>query len=207
MLVASAAERNKDPILDVLKQHVDQSPGKKILEIASGTGQHALHIAQHYPNAIIQPSERNPRSLHSIVAYVDKYRLPNIRVPLFIDITKPPDFWNLTSDFAPSDVDVVLNINMIHISSNDAVDGLFSAAGLILKRGTGLLITYGPYKVDGVCRPQSNVDFDASLREQNPEWGLRDIAELKEKALYHRMELIKIHEMPANNHMLIFRRM
>ncbi|KAK0405806.1 hypothetical protein QR680_018209 [Steinernema hermaphroditum] len=206
MLVASAAERNKNPILDVFKQYVDQTPGKKILEIASGTGQHALHIAQHFPNAIVQPSERNPRSIHSIVAYVDKYRLPNLRAPLFIDITKPPDFWNLTSDFTPSDVDVVLNINMIHISSNAAVDGIFSASSLILKRGTGLLITYGPYKVDGECRPQSNVDFDASLRAQDAEWGLRDIADLKAKAMHHRLELTNVHAMPANNHMLIFRR-
>ncbi|TKR81978.1 hypothetical protein L596_015767 [Steinernema carpocapsae] len=207
MLVAAAAERNKNPILDVFKQYVDQEPGKKILEIASGTGQHALHIAQNFPNAIVQPSERNPRSLHSIVAYIDKYRLPNLRVPLCIDVTKAPDFWCLTSDFTRSDVDVVLNINMIHISSDAAVDGIFSSSGLILKRGTGLLITYGPYKIDGVCRPQSNVDFDASLREQNPEWGLRDIADLKAKALHHRLELVDIHAMPANNHMLIFRRM
>jgi hypothetical protein len=98
----------------------------------------------------------------------------------------------------------MLNVNMIHISSNDAVDGLFRAAGGLLKPDTGRLITYGPYAIDGKISPQSNVTFDASLRAQDPQWGLRDIHDLKTKALHNGLQLLEIHEMPANNHTLIF---
>uniref|UniRef100_A0AC34R2W1 Methyltransferase-like 26 n=1 Tax=Panagrolaimus sp. JU765 TaxID=591449 RepID=A0AC34R2W1_9BILA len=171
MLVAASAERNKLPILEVLKLYIDANKKYKCLEIASGTGTHVSFFASQLPNVEFQPSEHNSRSLHSIVAYVDKYRFENVRVPLFIDVTKPPDFWALPADYSPNSVDLMLNINMIHISSNDAVDGLFRAAGGLLKIGTGLLITYGPYAFDGKIFPESNVQFDAGLREQNPEWG------------------------------------
>lgn len=100
-------------------------------------------------------------------------------MPLIIDATKPPDFWALPADYGPGQLDLVLNINMIHISSQNAVDGLFRAAGGLLKRGTGRLVTYGPYMFNGVISPQSNVDFDAGLRKENSDWGLRDVEALK----------------------------
>ncbi|VDO18563.1 unnamed protein product [Heligmosomoides polygyrus] len=152
----------------------------QLLELSSGTGQHVIKFAEKFPSVTFQPSEVDARSLHSIVAHIDHYRLPNVRVPLYIDVTKPVNHWALPADYGPLAVDVMLNINMIHISSQAAVEGLFkaSAANILLKRGTGLLITYGPYSIDGVISPQSNVDFDAGLRRQNPEWGLRDVQEL-----------------------------
>ncbi|KHJ78167.1 hypothetical protein OESDEN_22213 [Oesophagostomum dentatum] len=150
----------------------------KLLEISSGTGQHIIKFAEKFPGVTFQPSEIDARSLHSIVAYIDHHRLGNVRVPLFIDVTRPVSHWALPADYGPLAVDVMLNINMIHISSDAAIEGLFKAAGVLLKRGSGLLITYGPYAIDGVISPQSNIDFDAGLRSQNPEWGLRDVSQL-----------------------------
>ncbi|KAE9555551.1 hypothetical protein FO519_001222 [Halicephalobus sp. NKZ332] len=207
MLVASAAERNKIPILEVIKRYVDPKKNYKCLEIASGTGTHIAYFASKVPNVEFQPSEHNTRALHSIVAYVDKYRFPNIRVPLYIDVAKSPDFWALPKDYGPNSVDLMLNINMIHISSNAAVDGLFRAASGLLQLGTGILVTYGPYCFDGKISPDSNAQFDDGLRKQNPEWGLRDVRDLKEKAKLNNLILEKVHEMPANNHCLVFRRL
>ncbi|VDK46828.1 unnamed protein product [Cylicostephanus goldi] len=208
MLRAAAAERNAGPISDVLRRYLtdDMKHSLQLLEIASGTGQHVIKFAEKFPGVTFQPSEIDARSLHSIVAYIDHYRLGNVRVPLFIDVTKPVSHWALPGDYGPQAVDVILSSNMIHISSNAAVDGLFNAAGVLLKRGSGLLITYGPYAVDGVISPQSNIDFDAGLRSQNPEWGLRDISHLSRLASSCGLTLVARHDMPANNHMLVFSR-
>ncbi|VDO43676.1 unnamed protein product [Haemonchus placei] len=197
----------------------------QLLEISSGTGQHIVEFATKFPYVTFQPSEVDARSLHSIVAYIDHYRLANVRVPLYIDVSKPVSHWALPTDYGPSAVDVILNINMIHISSDAAVEGLFraskqffistssqqsrspfQASGTLLKRGSGLLITYGPYAIDGVITPQSNVAFHDSLRNENPEWGLRDIRDLNELAIRYGMRLVARHDMPANNHTLIFSR-
>ncbi|KAI6190733.1 hypothetical protein M3Y97_00150600 [Aphelenchoides bicaudatus] len=203
MLIASAVERNKQPILEVLKQYYSKDFDGKILEIASGTGGHVIHFAQHFNKATFQPSDIDPRNLHSIVAYVDHYRPENVRVPLFIDVSLSPDKWALPADFAPGSVDIILNSNMIHISSNAAVSGLFQAAGGLLKTG-GRLITYGPYGFDGKIQPQSNVDFDESLHQRNKEWGLRQVDDLVNQAKQNQLRLVGKHEMPANNHTLIF---
>ncbi|KAK6759797.1 hypothetical protein RB195_021394 [Necator americanus] len=204
MLRAAAAERNAIPIANVLSMYLLND--MKLLEISSGTGQHVMKFAEKFPGVTFQPSEVDARSLHSIVAYIDHYRLGNVRVPLFIDVTRPVSHWALPGDYGPHSVDVILNINMIHISCEAAVEGLFKAAGILLKRGTGLLITYGPYAVDGVISPQSNIDFDAGLRSQNPEWGLRDIRHLCSLASNCGLRMVARHNMPANNQMLIFSR-
>ncbi|KJH46925.1 hypothetical protein DICVIV_07005 [Dictyocaulus viviparus] len=178
----------------------------KVLEISSGTGQHVIKFAEMFPSITFQPSEIDARSLHSIVAYIDHYRLTNVRVPLFIDVSKPVNQWALPADYGPLSVDVILNINMIHISSQAAVEGLFKASNILLKRESGLLITYGPYAIDGVVWPESNIDFDNSLKKENPEWGLRDTRELNSLAVDSGLRLVATHDMPANNHILIFRR-
>ncbi|CAJ0572715.1 unnamed protein product, partial [Mesorhabditis spiculigera] len=204
MLRAAAAERNQGPIAEVLKQYLK---GKlKLLEIASGTGQHLAHFAEVFPEVDFQPSECEPRSIHSIVAYVDHLKLANFRVPLFVDVSKKPGQWALPDDYAPQKVDVLYSANMIHISSNAAVSGLFEAAGYLLKPDTGLLITYGPYAKDGKISPQSNIDFDASLKERNAEWGLRDVSYLKKVAADNGLQFEHMHDMPANNNILVFRK-
>ena len=128
-----------------------------------------------------------------------------MRVPLFIDVTRSVDRWALPQDYGPSEVDVILNINMIHISSNAAVDGLFKvsfislsaevlkSAGSLLKPD-GLLITYGPYAIHQSIFPKSNVDFDNSLRSQNEEWGLRDIDYLEKVGYYLGQLLVLVRE-------------
>lgn len=204
ILISPSAERNKQPILEVLQQYLNDST-RKVLEIASGSGQHMAHFAPHFPNIIWQPSEKDPRSIHSINAYLDKYQFSNVRVPIFLDISKPIEDCFMPEDFGFNQVDVLISINLIHISSNAAVDGLFETAGKLLRTG-GLLITYGAYSVDGKITPQSNVDFDQMLRRSNPEWGLRDTDFLKQKALSNGLTLKKMHDMPANNKTLIFQK-
>uniref|UniRef100_A0A1I7V3I0 DUF938 domain-containing protein n=1 Tax=Caenorhabditis tropicalis TaxID=1561998 RepID=A0A1I7V3I0_9PELO len=173
MLRAPAAESNKDVILEVLKRFA--TAGKKVFEIASGTGQHVTHFARALPDVTFQPSEVDGRSLHSIVSYLDQSQLQNIRIPLFIDVAKSFDQWALPADFGPHMVDIILNINMLHICSNAAVKGLFESANQLLNETSGILMTYGPYCENGHISPQSNITFHASLRNQNPEYGLKDI--------------------------------
>ncbi|CAI2355799.1 unnamed protein product [Caenorhabditis sp. 36 PRJEB53466] len=187
MLRAPAAESNKDVILEVLRRFA--TPGKKVFEVASGTGQHVVYFAQAIPEAIFQPTEVDGRSLHSIVAHVDQYRLDNVRIPLYIDVAKKFDQWALPADFGPNMVDIVLNINMLHICSTAAVEGLFESADQLLHETSGVLITYGRYSEDGFISPQSNVAFHAMLRNQDAEHGLKDIKYLERLAIRHKLRL------------------
>ncbi|VDK72139.1 unnamed protein product [Onchocerca ochengi] len=205
MLCAPAAERNKQPILDILKQYIDSEP-RTLLEIASGSGQHICHFAPHFPNVLFQPSDIDDRYVKSINLYIEHFKLCNVKRALKIDIRKDISSWNLPSEFQPAHIDYLLSINMIHISSNAAVNALFEKAGSLLSSKDGLLITYGPYAVNGEITPQSNIDFDRSLRSTDPEWGLRDIILLEKKAAANGLYIRKIHEMPANNKMIIFGR-
>uniref|UniRef100_A0AC35UIG9 Serine/threonine-protein phosphatase n=2 Tax=Rhabditophanes sp. KR3021 TaxID=114890 RepID=A0AC35UIG9_9BILA len=178
----------------------------KVLEIASGTGQHIIEFAKQFPNSDFLPSEINPRSLHSIVCYIDATKPNNVRVPFCIHVEKPPNEWAMPRDYGPNDVDIIININMIHISSSEAVQGLFRAGNAFLKRKSGKLITYGPYAQNGIIVPQSNIDFNNHLQAQDPDWGLRDVADILKIAESFDLQLLKIHNMPANNMMLVFER-
>ncbi|CEF70116.1 UPF0585 protein CG18661 [Strongyloides ratti] len=213
MLQNAAASRNCKPIIEVLSNYISPNDNFKILEIASGTGQHVLSFAKSFPNSTFQPSEISHRHLHSIVAYLDMLRNAhsmiskkeiNIRVPLYIDVTKSPTKWAMPQDYGPNDVDIMISINLLHICSQDAVIGLFRAAGAFLKHKTGKLFTYGPYAIDGIITPQSNIEFNLNLKEKNPEWGLRDIRDLNDIAQKYGLKLINTHSMPANNYILVF---
>uniref|UniRef100_A0A0K0ERM9 Methyltransferase domain-containing protein n=1 Tax=Strongyloides stercoralis TaxID=6248 RepID=A0A0K0ERM9_STRER len=213
MLQNAAASRNCKPIVDILKNYISSEDSFKVLEIASGTGQHILSFAKNFPNSTFQPSEISHRHLHSIVAYLDMLRNAhsmiskkeiNIRVPLYIDVTKSPTKWAMPKDYGPNNIDIMISINLLHICSQDAVIGLFRAAGAFLKQNTGKLFTYGPYSIDGIITPQSNIEFNLNLKEKNPEWGLRDIRDLNEIAQKFGLKLINTHSMPANNYILVF---
>ncbi|XP_060944346.1 methyltransferase-like 26 [Limanda limanda] len=202
MLSAAAAERNKEPIVAVLRESAGTGRALQALEVSSGTGQHVTHFAQALRNITWQPSEYDPQSIDSIDAYRAHYQLSNVKPAIHLDASQPHQSWG---GIQPESLDLVVNINMIHISPMACTEGLFKGVGEVLKP-QGLLFTYGPYAVNGEITPQSNVDFDSSLRQRNPKWGLRDISVLSSLAQQSGLFLEKIVDMPANNKCLLFRK-
>jgi hypothetical protein len=194
-LHAPSVPRNRDPILDVLREIL---PAKGlVLEIASGSGEHAAHFASAFPGLTFQPSDPDPAARASIDAWTAATGLNNVKPAVALDAARAP--WPL------SWADAILCINMIHISPWAATEGLFYQAYEILQPGAPLFI-YGPFLREGVETAESNVAFDAWLRQQNPEWGLRDLAAVTAVARENEFSSPQIVEMPANNLSLIFRR-
>jgi Protein of unknown function (DUF938) len=194
-LFSAAASRNREPILDVLRRILPKQG--LVLEIASGSGEHVVHFAAALPELTFAPSDPSSKARESIAAWTASAGLGNIHAPLALDAT--------SSAWPVEQADAIICINMVHISPWIATEGLFAIASKILSAGAPLYL-YGPYKRAGAHTAPSNVDFDASLRAQNPSWGVRDletVAELAQNAGFIGPEII---EMPANNLSLIFRR-
>ncbi|MRG94168.1 DUF938 domain-containing protein [Polyangium spumosum] len=192
---APAAERNREPILDVLQRVLPD--GAFTLEIASGSGQHAAHFAAHLPGVTFQPTDPDPAAITSIEAYRAELDLPNFLGPLRLDAAE--DTWPVTR------ADAVVCINMIHIAPFRACEGLFRGAARILPPG-GVLFTYGPYRFSGAFTAPSNEAFDASLREMDPSYGVRDVDDLDRLASQWGFVREETVPMPANNHCLVFRK-
>ncbi|MCC6890028.1 MAG: DUF938 domain-containing protein [Hyphomicrobiales bacterium] len=190
-----AVARNRDPILAVLRRHLPERG--TVLEVASGTGEHAAFFAGHCPQLVWQPSDVDPNALSSIAAHRMAAGLPNLRAPLTLDVTARR--WPLAR------ADAVLSINMIHIAPWAAAEGLFSGAAR-LTAGGAVLYLYGPFKEDGEHTAPSNAAFDASLRAHDPRWGVRDIRAVAALAAEHGFALIERVAMPANNLSLVFRK-
>lgn len=210
MLRNPAGERNKQPILEVLQKYINPQLDSTLLEISSGVGLHASFFAEHFPKTTFQPSEFERGMFNSINAYINHYKASNVLEPIFIDISKELHAWESNfqeKKFAEcqNSFDYMLNINMMHISPFICSEGLFANSSRLLKKG-GLLFTYGPYACDGVLEPESNVSFDQSLRERDPSWGIRDIANLKKIAAKNSIELLATFNLPSNNKCLVWKK-
>jgi hypothetical protein len=187
---APATARNREPVREVLARVLP--PSGVVLEIASGTGEHAVYMAAAFPHIEWQPTDPDEVALASIAAWRAEAGLPNLRAPVRLDVR----------DAVWPAANAIACINMIHISPWEASLALLAGAARTLAAGE-LLYTYGPYRFDGVTAP-SNEDFDRSLKSRNPAWGVRDVADLRAAATG--FTFVEAIAMPANNHSLVFRR-
>jgi SAM-dependent methyltransferase len=194
-LYAPAAARNREPILAVL-QRVLPTRGL-VLEVASGSGEHAALLAAALPHLVWQPSDADPRARDSIAAFGAASGLANLRAPLALDAAASR--WPVTSAAA------VVCINMIHIAPWFACEGLMAGAGRILGTG-GVLYLYGPFREDGRHTAPSNAAFDADLRARDPSWGVRDLGDVAALAARHGLGHVETVAMPANNRSVVFRK-
>ena len=194
--LSPSTARNKEPILEVLRPRLPAVG--LVLEVAAGAGEHAVHNAAALPGLAWRPTDPDPEALASIAAWRDHAGLPNLLPPLRLDAADP-DGWPVER------ADVVVNINMIHISPWAATEGLMTGAGRVLPPG-GLLFLYGPYLEPDIETAPSNLAFDESLRSRNPAWGLRRLGDVTDLAARHGLALTERIAMPANNLALVFRK-
>ena len=193
---APATERNRAPIAEVLMRELPASG--TVLEIAAGTGEHAVFFAERFPAMKWQPTDPSHEALASITAYRADYPGNNLAAPLLLDAAAP-EAWPVVQAAA------LVCINMVHISPWEATLGLFRGAAQSLSTSGAPLILYGPYIEQGVETAPSNLHFDASLKARNPLWGLREAKALDALAATHGMRRTARHALPANNIMLVYR--
>jgi SAM-dependent methyltransferase len=192
---APATERNREPIAAVLAEELP--PAGLVLEVASGTGEHAVHFASRFPQLQWQPSDPDPSARESIAAWRAEAGAANLLAPIELDASA--SVWPLER------ADAVLCINMAHISPPKATEGLLEHAGRLLPAGAPLIL-YGPFLEDEVETAPSNLSFDASLRARNPDWGLRAVSWIDQLADRCGLDRTRRVEMPANNLTLVYRR-
>jgi|TARA_A100000171_G_scaffold22874_1_gene21293 hypothetical protein len=192
---APATARNSQPLAEVLARELPASG--TVLEIASGSGEHAVFMARRFPALDWQPSDRDAEALASVDAWAAEARLANLRPAIALDAAAPD--WPIVS------ADALLCVNMVHISPWDAAVGLFAGAGRVLGSGAPLVL-YGPFVEPDVETAASNHAFDQSLRQRDPAWGLRSTADLDRLAAGHGMTRTARCAMPANNLVLVYRR-
>ncbi len=203
-LDAPAFHRNHQAIWAVLQPFLAGKSGD-VVEAGSGTGQHVVDFARRSPEITWWPSDLNEQHLKSIAAWRAHAGLANIRPPLRIDLSDPAWCSQMHDGSGPGELLAVFCANVIHIAPWRVAEGLFAGAARYL-RADGRLFLYGPFKRDGKHTAPSNAAFDASLRDRDPEWGVRDIADLEKLAAGVGLMLIDIAEMPANNLILVFAR-
>jgi len=203
-LDAAAFHRNHEPIWAVLARLLEGRSGD-VLEAGSGTGQHVVHFASQRRDLRWWPSDLNANHLTSIAAWRTHAKLPNIRAPQRIDLSDPGWVTAFRAAGGPERLAAIFCANVIHIAPWSVAQGLFAGAAQALQPD-GLLVLYGPFKRDGRHTAVSNAVFDTSLREGNPEWGVRDIADLEALAARNGLALRESIDMPANNLILVFAR-
>ncbi|RZU02978.1 DUF938 domain-containing protein [Rivibacter subsaxonicus] len=198
-LYSAAAERNRGPILEVL-QRVLPAHGS-MLEIASGSGQHALHFAAGLPGWIWQPSDADASARASIAAHAAAAKLPRLLPPIALDVLQPSS----ATAAALGVFDAVFCANLLHIAPWAACAGLMQFASRHL-RPAGRLLVYGPFIVEGIDTAPSNLAFDRDLRSRDPAWGLRRLDEVEREARGSGLQALERFAMPANNQLLVFER-
>ncbi len=201
-LDAPAFHRNHVPIWSVLSRWIEDKPGN-VLEVGSGTGQHVIEFARKSPHVLWWPSDCDERNIESIDAWRRHAHLQNVEAARRLDLCALEWGLNKADSATLSDLTAIFCANVLHISPWRTTLGLMWGASLRLHPG-GRLFLYGPFKQDGRHTAPSNEAFDASLRARNPEWGVRDIADIRAVAEEHRLMLAEIEPMPANNMILIF---
>lgn len=203
-LDGAAFHRNHAAIWKILAASLRQHSGD-VVEVGSGTGQHVMFFAEHSPDITWWPSDLNAAHLTSIEAWRKYTQCANVRSPLRIDVTNPAWCPELTDGNGPRELLAVFCANVVHIAPWPVAEGLMSGAARYL-RPDGKLFIYGPFKRGGQHTADSNAAFDTSLRNGNPEWGVRDVEELEKLADGVGLVLSEVVEMPANNLILIFAR-
>jgi SAM-dependent methyltransferase len=194
-LVWGAPERNKQPILEVLERVL---PARgRVLEIASGSGQHAVHFAAGLPALEFLPSDIEATHLASIRAWVEETRLPNLCAPRALDVCD--------ADWEVGMLEAIFSANMIHIAPWRCAIGLFDGAARHLQP-RGVLVLYGPFHMGGQPTAPSNAEFDLDLRRRDPSWGVRDLEAVIALGAERGLEFTERVPMPANNQTLVFRR-
>jgi SAM-dependent methyltransferase len=191
---SASTARNRGPILEVLRPRLPD--GARVLEVASGAGEHAVFLAAALPRVTWQPTDRDAEALASIAAWRKAAGLGNLAAPLELDAAAP-------ASWPDGPFDAVVCINMIHISPWAAAEGLMAGAARVLAPA-GRLFLYGPFVEAGVETAPSNLAFDESLRRQDPAWGLRDLDAVKALAADHRLRFAERIAMPANNLIVVF---
>ncbi len=191
---SSAAERNREPILQILKEVFGDR--RNVLEIGSGTGQHASYLAGRLPHLVWQPSDC-AEYLTELTFWIDRYGSENVLSPVELDVRSDP--WPVSA------VDAIFSANTLHIMSWRCVEHFFSGVGKVLEAG-GLLCIYGPFSYAGELTAESNVSFDAFLRQRDTESGIRDFVAVNALAEEQGLRLLADHVMPANNQMLVWKR-
>ncbi len=192
---APATLRNREPILDVLARVLPRSG--TVLEIASGTGEHAVFFASRLAQIIWQPSDEDAEARASIELHRSEGALPNVRAPLYIDAR--------TENWGLYEADAIVSINMIHIASWTACQGLMRGAARLLPPA-GILYLYGPFRREGTHTASSNASFDDGLRARDPAWGVRDLDEVTREAEKNGLARVEVVQMPANNLSVVFER-
>jgi cyclopropane fatty-acyl-phospholipid synthase-like methyltransferase len=194
---SAAAERNKQPIAEQLQRLLD--PHSRVLEIASGTGQHVLHFAALLPGSVWQPTDRDAADLAQIDARRAASGLTNILPAMPLDVLHQP--WAVARDF-----DAIVCINMIHISPWETTPALFAGAARHLRDGAGILVLYGPYREDGRHTAPSNEEFERWLQSKDTRFGVRNLEDVELVAREHGFARAHLARMPANNLLLAFSR-
>jgi hypothetical protein len=203
-LDAAAFHRNHAPIWSILQKFLDGKSGD-VLEAGSGTGQHVIDFARRSPQVTWWPSDLNEAHLKSINAWRTHAQLANVRAPMRIDLSDPAWCAEMRGGNGPGKLLAMLCANVIHIAPWRVAEGLFAGAARHL-RTDGRLFLYGPFKRDGKHTALSNAVFDTSLRDNNADWGVRDIADVKTLSGSVGLNFVEIAEMPANNLILVFER-